>query len=128
MVLDMIEQHLDLDLNSPVLHWFSGSAAEAKRAAALGCSFSINNQMLGKSKTNALLAAIPETSILTETDGPFTTISGRPNRPKDVELCVSNLAAALGKSPVETRRLVFENLLSLLAKKDRQRKLAYPAT
>ena len=62
MVLDMIEQHLDLDHNSPVLHWFSGSAAEAKRAAALGCSFSINNQMLGKSKTTALLAAIPEAS------------------------------------------------------------------
>jgi TatD DNase family protein len=110
MVIDMVQEHLDLTANTPVLHWFSGSPSEARRAARLGFMFSINDRMLGNAKTQALLAAIPMDRILSETDGPFTNIGSRPSRPKDIEVCVSNLAKALGRDPAETKAMILNNL------------------
>jgi TatD DNase family protein len=116
LVLDMLEEHLDLSSNTPVLHWFSGSPSEAKRAASFGCMFSINNRMMGNSKADRFLKSIPHDRILTETDGPFTEASGRPSRPRDVGICVSALAQALGMEPDDTKALVFANLKRILKK------------
>lgn len=91
LVLDMLEEHLDLSASTPVFHWFSGSPSEARRAATLGCMFSINDRMLTGSKTEALLKAISEEAMLTETDGPFTETGGRASRPKDIGICVESL-------------------------------------
>ncbi|ASY58285.1 putative deoxyribonuclease similar to YcfH, type 4 [Sinorhizobium sp. CCBAU 05631] len=113
-VLDMIEKQLDLTSNIPVLHWFSGSVSEARRAAAMGCMFSINDRMLGKPKSAAILDSIPLKSILTETDGPFTESAGKPSRPRDVEFCVSNLSSALGRSAEEMKAVVFANFKRIL--------------
>ena len=45
-VLRAIEEHLPPNRGCVVLHWFTGSRAEARRAAQLGCYFSINGEML----------------------------------------------------------------------------------
>lgn len=45
-VLDMAGEHLDLQNNIMVMHWFTASASEAKRAPEVGCYFSINARML----------------------------------------------------------------------------------
>ncbi len=50
MVLDMIEAHLPSRHGQTVLHWFTGSKAEARRAVDLGCYFSVNGQMLQTDK------------------------------------------------------------------------------
>ncbi|MDX0567197.1 TatD family deoxyribonuclease [Sinorhizobium medicae] len=114
LVLDMLEEHLDLSTNTPVLHWFSGSPSEARRAAKLGCMFSINDRMLTGSKTEALIKAIPREAMLTETDGPFTEIDGNASRPKDVGICVENLATQIGRDPAAVKSLVFENFKRVL--------------
>jgi TatD DNase family protein len=118
-VLDMIEQHLDLRTNTPVLHWFSGSPSEARRAAELGCMFSINDRMLGTVKSTAILNAIPSDRILTETDGPFTESNGNPSRPRDVERCVANLSSELRRSHEEVKALVFSNFTGILERAKR---------
>ncbi len=41
-VLGHLEAHLPPGRGHVILHWFTGSAAEARRAASLGCYFSIN--------------------------------------------------------------------------------------
>jgi TatD DNase family protein len=120
LVLDMLEEHLDFSTNTPVLHWFSGSPSEARRAAKLGCMFSINDRMLTGAKTGALLQAIPEEAMLTETDGPFTEIQGRASRPKDVGICVEHLATLIGRNPTEVQSLIFENLKRLLGQIQRE--------
>src|SRR5690606_518296 len=45
-VLDLIEECLPQDRGAVVLHWFTGSVAEARRAVALGCFFSVKEKML----------------------------------------------------------------------------------
>jgi Tat protein secretion system quality control protein TatD with DNase activity len=63
--------------------WFTGSKSEAKRAAALGCYFSINAKMLDKPNGRDLVASLPVDRLLTETDAPFTEFNNRSSTPTD---------------------------------------------
>lgn len=113
-VLDMIENSLPPSRGQVVLHWFSGTVAEARRAADLGCYFSINSEMLANEKRASLVAKLPLDRILTETDGPFTSVGGRPSRPSDVAVTVAKLAAMLRTSSDACTQLIITNLRSLI--------------
>lgn len=115
-VLDMADDHLDLQNNVMVMHWFTGSAAEAKRAAEMGCYFSMNARMLRSSKANALLQAIPLERMLTETDGPFTEGKAGPARPEDALSCVEGLAGIYGIPVADMQQKIVGNLLAMLKK------------
>lgn len=91
-VLDAIEARLPRTRGRVVMHWFTGSVPEMRRAIDLGFYFSVNQAMLDGEKRRALVAAIPLDRLLTETDGPFTQISGRPSHPSDVSLSIIELA------------------------------------
>lgn len=71
IVLDLLEDHLLPNKGKVVLHWFTGTIPEAKRALELGCHFSINPKMLQTKKGIKLIEVIPVERMLTETDGPF---------------------------------------------------------
>lgn len=111
-VLECVERHLAGTSNRVVLHWFSGSVAEARRAAELGCYFSINRMMLEKRDT-ALLNSLPRQRLLTETDGPFTQIDGRVAEPADVRHTVTALSKCLGGDVATTLKLLQHNLATL---------------
>jgi TatD DNase family protein len=113
-VLDMIEEHLPRDRGRVVLHWFTGSRSETKRAVALGCYFSINAEMVRADRGRALVAEMSIDRILTETDGPFTQVHGRPSEPADVKATVTSIARALGLSPEFVENKVQSNLRTLL--------------
>jgi TatD DNase family protein len=115
VVLDRLERFLPLTEHSIVLHWFTGSASELRRAAELGCYFSVNAQMLFGERGNALVKQIPIDRLLTETDGPFTECLGRPACPADIRHTVRELAARLGLSPERLGQLIQENLRRLTA-------------
>ena len=68
-VLDLVEQYCQK--STPVLHWFSGTSQDARRAVALGCWFSVGPAMLRGTKGRAILQELPMDKILPETDGPF---------------------------------------------------------
>ncbi len=113
-VLGHLERRLLPDRGRVVLHWFTGTVAEAQRAAALGCYFSINSEMLRSPKHRKLVATLPPDRLLTETDGPFVERDGRPVRPYEVADTVAALAA-LRDEPLEiTAHAVLGNLRVLL--------------
>ena len=91
-VLDMLERFLPRGRGRVVLHWFTGSRSDCRRAVGLGCFFSVNGEMLRSSRQRALLAELPADRLLTETDGPFISVDGRPARPKDVSVTLGVLA------------------------------------
>ncbi len=92
IVLDMIEAHLPRSRGAVVLHWFTGSKAEAQRASRLGCYFSINREMLRNDRHRSMVSSLPLDRLLTETDGPFAKVDGRDSRPSDVSRTVEELA------------------------------------
>jgi TatD DNase family protein len=113
-VLGHLEAQLLPDRGRAVLHWFTGTAAEAKRAAELGCYFSINAEMLKSPKHRSLIAKLPRERLLTETDGPFVAFEQRAARPLDVATTVIELAGALATSPAAVEALVLQNLSNLM--------------
>lgn len=70
-VLDAIEAHVAESVHTKILHWFTGTAKEARRAVDLGCYFSINAAMLSNKIGIERVSLIPTSRILTETDGPL---------------------------------------------------------
>lgn len=113
-VLDMIETHLPRGSGIPVLHWFTGTAAEARRAVELGCYFSINATMISDEKRRALVASLPVDRLLSETDGPFTTTGERPSVPSDVVDAVLGLAKMSNVTPLDMAKTIRANLRRML--------------
>lgn len=115
-VLDMIERYLPSGRSKVVLHWFSGSKSEARRAVELGCWFSVNSPMMRNERTAAMVASIvPLERILTETDGPFTEGRDGPAHPHDVRLAVELCARALGEGTTAFAERIVLNMKTLLA-------------
>jgi TatD DNase family protein len=112
-VMDLIEDEVPPGRAKFVFHWFSGSRAEAQRAAGLGCYFSVNDQMLQSDRGAVLVSSLPEDRLLTETDGPFTSQGGDPARPRDVEQALKLLGTTRGLSLNESAAVVLRNLKTL---------------
>lgn len=66
------------------LHWYRGNREDAGRAIELGYLFSVNVDMLETAHGRELIRWLPAEHLLFETDGPFTTVDGRPSEPRDV--------------------------------------------
>ena len=113
-VLDLIGEEVPEGRAKFVFHWFTGSAAEARRAADLGCYFSINSQMLMTDRGKALVSSLPIDRLLTETDGPFTSGIDGPARPRDIGQTISRLATAKGLSSEDGAAAVLRNLKKLM--------------
>ena len=115
VVLDMVEAKLPPGTGRVVLHWFTGTPSEARRAAEMGCYFSVNSVMLNAEKARKLVQSLPKDRILTETDGPFTDVTPNHNRPADLTLTRDGLAAVLGLEKQETSELIYSNLQKILS-------------
>lgn len=114
VVLDMIEQYMPPSRGRVVLHWFTGTTAECRRAVDLGCYFSVNADMLVNEKRAAITKTLPLDRILTETDGPFTQTDARPSRPSDVWIALEGLARLHGMSQPDISTKITRNLRTLL--------------
>jgi TatD DNase family protein len=113
-VLDLIEKHLRVGNCGVVLHWFTGSNSEARRAAELGCYFSVNARMLQNERGRALVSSLPSDRLLTETDAPFTQVSGRPSCPSDVAIALSSMAGLRLTTPDKMAAVIRENFTTIL--------------
>ena len=109
-VLNHIESALPQDRGRIVLHWFTGTPAEARRAVAFGCYFSINREMLRSPKHRQLVGGLPLDRLLTETDGPFVERDGQPLRPRDVGHTVAELAELRSLSVKAMEDAILQNL------------------
>jgi TatD DNase family protein len=114
MVLEMIARHLPQDRGIVVLHWFTGTKVEARRAMALGCYFSINAEMMRSDRGRALVAELPTDRVLTETDGPFTKIDGQPAEPASVRATVGAIARVRKESHESVAHAIQTNLRVLI--------------
>ena len=112
-VLDLLQKYPGA--GTPVLHWFSGSFSDLKRAVDMGCWFSVGPAMLSGERGRALAARMPRERVLTESDGPFAQIDGAALMPWDAERAVEALAQAWSLPLAEAQDTLISNLRSLLA-------------
>ncbi|QLB19063.1 Qat anti-phage system TatD family nuclease QatD [Mannheimia granulomatis] len=112
-VLDELSQIND---NLPILHWFSGTKQQLKRAIEMGCYFSVGPAMLRGKKGYELVQVIPKEKILIETDGPFGTFQEQILYPWNVDIAVSMLADIWGMNNLEAENNLKQNLFNLVSK------------
>lgn len=108
-VVELIRQHTDSVNVLTILHWFSSSISDAQKAIDAGCYFSVNSSMLKSKNGRSLLKIIPMDRLLTETDSPFTKVSGRVSEPSDVIQTVVELANLYGVSVRELKEEIDKN-------------------
>lgn len=113
VVLDMIEKNLPLAQALVVLHWFTGTKSEARRAIELGCYFSVNAEMFKNERHRAMVASLPLDRILTETDGPFCQYKGRPIRPMDTPVTIDLLAQTMTIESTAIASAILSNLIRI---------------
>ena len=100
---------------SCILHWFSGSMSELKRAVSLELWFSVGPAMLGSKKGRQLVAEMPRHRVLTETDSPFAQRGAMPLMPWDVEEAEDEIAKIWQVSSEEASSILLSNFRELIS-------------
>lgn len=103
------------EFGTPILHWFSGSDEECRRAVELGCWFSVGPAMLASAKGRRLASMMPYDRVLTETDGPFGQHQGGPLMPWQSELALPTLAEIWGSTTSEAGVRILANFKTLVS-------------
>jgi TatD DNase family protein len=103
--LDMLRDAVARGPLRPILHSFTGTAAEAAEAIDLGCHLGFAGMVTFRSSTalREVAAAVPLDRLLVETDSPFLApepLRGRRNEPANVVHTARCLALARGE-PLE---------------------------
>lgn len=114
LVMNSIEDFLPINRGKVVLHWFSGSSSELKKAISLGCFFSVNERMLCDPSKHSLVRSIPLNYLLTETDGPFISLNNRRVEPNDITRVVKLLARLHQTSEDLINEITYRNAKALI--------------
>lgn len=72
-LIRLLQQKISINSLTPVMHWFTGSAAQASKLLDIGAKFSFNHKMIRTKSGQNLLSHIPKETVLIETDLPFTS-------------------------------------------------------
>ncbi len=113
-VLDYVERHCRVSV--PVMHWFSGTIEETRRAVAMECWFSVGPAMLRGAKGRRILKELPTGRVLPETDGPFAKNGPSPYMPWEAFSIIPDVAATWEVTEDEVRRQFLHNLSALVGK------------
>ncbi|WP_442935517.1 Qat anti-phage system TatD family nuclease QatD [Nitratireductor sp. CH_MIT9313-5] len=113
-VIDALSHHRDAGI--PILHWFSGSDANARRAVDLGAWFSVGLPMLKSRRASSLISILPRDRILTETDAPFAATGDAHYPAKALAETVRRLAILWKCEEAEVNLQLKRNLRTLGAR------------
>jgi TatD DNase family protein len=102
----------------PILHWFTGTKTELKKALDIGCYFSFGPVQLSTKKGIELGQLVPKDRLLTETDGPFTNNNQGPVYPWDIPACYHTIAKLWNCNVLEVEAQIEKNLSSVLNQVD----------
>jgi TatD DNase family protein len=114
-VIDILDEHPDAGI--PIFHWFTGGKGELKRAIQRNAWFSIGPAMLKSKRSIEMVKCIPKDRILTESDGPFAKVSGKPLMPWDVESAVIGLSRIWDMTPSNAQEILYSNFRALIESK-----------
>ena len=98
-----------------ILHWFSGSITDLKKAIKNGYFFSINLNMLRTAKGRQLISLLPIDRILIESDGPFTKSFKDSYRIASIKETILELAKVKSVNLEELNTILKNNFKNLIS-------------
>lgn len=96
------------DIKLAIFHWYSGPLALINDIVKAGYYFSINTAMIKSKAGQDIIYKIPLSNILTESDGPFIDIDGKPAKPTDVKL-VHEYLSKKNNIPINEIEIIITN-------------------
>lgn len=112
---DVFNLLLKHHIRNAIFHWYSGPLALIDEIAHAGYYFSINPAMVKSKSGQEIIKRIPIEKLLTESDGPFIEIDGRPCKPTDIKTVLEYLAKNRNYSFLEIETIVSKNFAKLLS-------------
>ena len=110
-LLDLLEE---FNIQSAVLHWYSGSLTVLDQAVQSGHYFSVNPAMVRSKNGRNIINRIPIDRTLTESDGPHVQYRNQPAKPTDIKHVLEALSSIWGISFEETEAQVRSNFMKLI--------------
>lgn len=111
---DVLSCLRDFDISGVIMHWYSGPLGLMEQALANGHFFSVNPAMVVSEKGRNIISRIPQDRMLTETDGPYTSVNNRQVLPQDVNVVLRHLQQ-LWKIPLEeVERIISRNFMKII--------------
>jgi TatD DNase family protein len=101
-------------IENAIFHWYSGPLSLIDRIASAGYYFSVNTAMVNSENGKKIIGKIPLDKLLTETDGPFIELNGKPVVPSDIQMLHSELALLKGMLSEEINVIVDSNFQELI--------------
>lgn len=111
-VLDTLTE---FGVSSAVFHWYTGPERLLDEIVKAGHFFSVNPSMASSANGRKIIDAIPQDRILTESDGPYGKVAGRPCHPWEISSIENHLARVWRKSVIEVRETIWENFKRITA-------------
>lgn len=111
-ILELLELHPSPGI---ILHWWLGSPEQTRRAAEMGCFFSVN---ASSARRKELLASIPPERLLTETDHPFGDRRRGLSRPGLVDDVEKLIGHCIHRPTYDIRRMIWTNFARLVSATD----------
>lgn len=91
-----------------IMHWFSGPEELIKKSPT-NVFYSVNSAMLKSRQGKQVLKALRPEQVLTETDGPYVKINGKPAVPADIRNVINTLSSLWNKSIEESLDIITAN-------------------
>lgn len=112
---DLLRVLEEFRVKRAIFHWYSGSLKTLGDILAAGHLLSVNPAMARSRKGREIIAQIPRTQILSETDGPYVRVGGVAARPWDAALVEQHLAKAWDCPVEETRAQLWLNFMDIVS-------------
>ena len=112
-VLSCLRDH---SITGATFHWYTGTKEVLSKILDAGHFLSINCAMLNSSSGKELLAGVPPSRCLLETDGPYTRVGRGPSRPMHLHRVVEQLSDLWSLSIGATQEKIGSNFRTMLQK------------
>lgn len=97
-----------------ILHWYSGSISQMKRAINNGYYFSVNYPMTKSNTGRQIIKLIPIQRLLLESDGPFAKTVNQNSSPLLIESTLFELASICNLSAEKLKEYIYNNFKECL--------------
>lgn len=110
----LYELLIENNIKKAVFHWYSGPLNLIDKIIEEQHYFSINPSMINSQNGQKIIKRIPQYRILTETDGPYVKINGKPAEPGSVRHVLSYLQKLWQRSDDDVANQIQSNFRSLI--------------
>lgn len=112
---EVLELLLKYKAKNAIFHWYSGPLSLIDTIANAGYFFSVNTAMIKSDNGKKIISKIPQTHILTETDGPFIDENDQPVRPKNISLIIDYLSEVYQRPNEQIADMINKNFKKLIS-------------